>query len=66
MKIVRFRNSGEHKEMLEKIRKMKEFTEDLEECLEDAMDDVEYRDDYHRNYDDMKEGRYDYQYSRRR
>lgn len=66
MKIIRFRNSSEHKEMLEKIKRMKEFTEDLEECLEDAIDDAEYRDDYHKGYDDMKEGRYDYRYTRRR
>ncbi len=48
MMIVRFRNKTEHSDLLKKVKKMKEFTEDLEECLKDAMedDDFEYRGNY--------------------
>lgn len=42
--IVRFRSSMEHEDLLKKVKKMKEFTQDLEECLMDAIEDSsEYR-----------------------
>lgn len=46
MTIVRFRNNREHEELLKKVKKMKKFTEELEECLEEAIeeDDFDYRD----------------------
>ena len=70
MMIVRFRSSMEHEDLLKKVKKMKEFTEDLEQCLMDAMDEPEYRGGtgYRRYYEDdeMNErgGRYGYRGSR--
>jgi hypothetical protein len=47
---------------MKKVKKMKEFTEDLEECLEEAYEDEEmdYRSGYRKDYDDMEfpESRY--------
>lgn len=55
MMIVRFRSSMEHEDLLKKVKKMKEFTQDLEECLMDAIEDSsEYRGggSYRKYYDD--------------
>lgn len=68
MVVLKFRNSGEHADLLKKVKKMKEFTEDLEECLEDAMDeDYGYRGgSYRKEWEDDEEmmkrsdGRYSY------
>lgn len=71
MMIVRFRNSEDHEEMLKKVKKMKKFTEELEDCLEEAIEDTEYRSpSYHRDYDEDEEryekrGRYGYNFPRR-
>ena len=49
MKIIKFRSSADHKAMLHKIKKMKRFVEDLEECFEDMTesdDEEEYRHEY--------------------
>ena len=46
MKIIRFRSNSEHEDILKKVKKMKKFASDLEECLEDMMeedDDFDYR-----------------------
>ncbi len=48
MKIIRFRSNSEHEDILKKVKKMKKFASDLEECLEDMMeedDDFDYRED---------------------
>ena len=73
MMVIKFRSESDHKDLLHKVKKMKEFTEDLEECLEDAMydDEPEYRGSrmYRREYDDddmRMEGRYGYRRSYRR
>ena len=71
MIMVKFRSSEEHKNLLKKVKKMKEFTEDLEECLEEAMEDDDFNfrgvsGGYRKNYDDddmrMEDyrGRYSY------
>ena len=64
MIVIRFRNKEEHEDILKKIKKMKKFTTELEECLEDVMeDDIEYRSgSYRKHYDDdpRMEGRYGY------
>ena len=72
MMIIRFRNSEDHEEMLKKVKKMKKFTEELEDCLEEAMEEPDYRTpSYHREYDEdderyeSKRGRYGYNYTRR-
>ena len=70
MILVRFRSGEDHKDILKKVKKMKMFAEELEECLEDVMeeedDDVyRYRGNYRREDEDfMNErrggGRYSY------
>ena len=69
--VIKFRSSDDHKDLLHKVKKMKEFTEELEDCLEDAMeDDFDYRGgSYRKEYDedDMRmEGRYGYRRGGRR
>ena len=67
MMIVRFKNGMEHEELLKKVKKMKQFTEDIEMCLEDALEDEEpsYRGSSYRHHDEDEEdfrmgGRYSY------
>ena len=49
MVIVRFRNKEEHKDLLKKVKKMKEYAEMIEDCLEESIEDDDedyrYRDD---------------------
>jgi hypothetical protein len=65
MVVLRFRSAEEHEELLKKVKRMKKFTQELEECLEEAMeDDSSYRGNY-RQYDDedpqeRMNGRYGY------
>lgn len=71
MMLIRFKSKKDHEYLLKKVRKMKEFTEELEECLEEAMEEGEaefrggrYRDeedDYeYENEARMRGGRYAY------
>ena len=46
MVIVRFRNKEEHKDLLKKVKKMKEYAEMIEDCLEDSIEDDEDDDNY--------------------
>ena len=64
MVIVRFRNKEEHKDLLKKVKKMKEYAEMIEDCLvesiEDDDEDYRYRDD--EDFEEMRRsgGRYSY------
>ena len=65
MMIVRFRSKEDHEDLLKKVKKMKKFTEDIEECLEDYMEeeDYGYRGSYHKEMEEEPEyrgGRYRY------
>lgn len=66
MMVLKFRSKEDHYELLKKVKRMKKFTEELEECLEEAMDgeEAEYRGgSYRHDYDDediKMEGRYGY------
>jgi hypothetical protein len=66
MMIIKFRSDSEHKDLLHKVKKMKEYTEMLEQCLEDAIyeEEPEYRGSYRKEYDEeemhMRGGRYGY------
>ena len=66
MMIVKFRDKEEHSDLMKKVKKMKKFTEELEEMLEDCYDeDVDFRGSYRRGYDedDMRmEERHGYRY----
>jgi hypothetical protein len=71
MVVVRFRDSEEHSDLLHKIKKMRKFTEELEDMLHECYEDEEpeYRGSYRRMYDedDMRmEGRYGYRRGYRR
>ena len=66
--VIRFRNKEEHGDLMKKVKKMKEFTEELEDMLEECFEenDIDFRGgmgNYRRDYDehDMRmEGRYGY------
>ena len=66
MLVIRFKNSGEHQDILGKVKKMRMFTDELEEMLEGCYEDdsMDYRgSSYRRKYDDddmRVEGRYSY------
>lgn len=65
MMIVKFRSSAEHEDLLKKVKKMKKFASEIEECLEDASEDsMDFRGgSYRREYEDedsRMEGRYGY------
>ena len=63
MVIVRFRNKEEHKDLLKKVKKMKEYAEMIEDCLVESMedDDEDYRDD---EYEESRRGGSRYSYRR--
>jgi hypothetical protein len=47
MMVIRFRDSYEHEELLKKVKKMKKFASEIEDCLEEHMEDsTDYREDY--------------------
>lgn len=65
MMVIRFKSNMEYADLIKKVKKMKQFTEDLEMCLEDAMEgeDLDFRRSYRKNYDDddmRMESRYGY------
>lgn len=66
MIVVRFRSKEDHEDILKKVKKMRKFAAELEECLEDVMDEssMEYRGgSYRKDYEDEDrhmEGRYGY------
>ena len=73
MMVIKFRSSEEHGDLLKKVKKMKKFTDELEEMLEECYeeDDLEFRGgSYHKEYDEDEmrhmEGRYGYRRGSRR
>ena len=65
MMVIKFRSSEDHSDLMHKVKKMRKFTEELEDILNDCYEDdePEYRGSYRRMYDedDMRmEGRYGY------
>ena len=66
MVIVRFRNKEDHKDILKKVKKMKEYAEMIEDCLvesiEDDDEDYRYRDDD--EYEETRRGGSRYSYRR--
>ena len=49
MVIIRFRNKEEHKDLIKKVKKMKEYADMIEDCItesiEDEDEDYRYHDD---------------------
>lgn len=70
MVIIRFRSSEDHEDLLKKVKKMKKFTQELEDCLEEATEDESfYRGSYRKDEDgdyEMKDSRYGYRRGGRR
>jgi hypothetical protein len=71
MMVIKFRSSEDHSDLMHKVKKMRKFTEELEDILNDCYEDEEpeYRGSYRRMYDedDMRmEGRYGYRRGYRR
>ena len=63
MMVVRFRNNEEHEDLLKKIKRMRKFTEELEECLEEAYEEGEVNYRHEDEYEDephYRGGRYGY------
>ena len=61
MIVIKFRNASEHNNLLTKVKHMKKYLSELEECLEDAVenDDLDFRDTRrHMEYDDEDEEMY--------
>lgn len=59
MMVLRFRDSEMHEDILRKLKKMRKYTEELEKCLEEKIEEPEYREDD--DYDeDSPKGRYGY------
>ena len=72
MIVVRLRDSEEHGDLMHKVKKMRKFTEELEDMLNECYEEdaPEYRGgSYRRYYDDedmRMEGRYGYRRGGRR
>lgn len=56
MIMIRFRSKEDHEDLLKKVKKMRKFTEELEECLEDAIeeDNLSYRHDDDDEFEDER------------
>ena len=65
MMMIKFRSSEEHDDLLKKVKRMRKFTEELEDMLRDCLEEEEedFRGNYRKHYDDedmRAEGRYGY------
>ena len=65
MVVIRFRSSAEHEELMRKVKKMKKFTDEILDCLEEKSEgeDYEFRGGYRKEMEDEPEyrgGRYGY------
>ena len=60
MIIIKFRNSDEHSDLLKKVKHMKKYISELEECLEEAVEneDLDYRDRRYSEYEPDNEEMY--------
>ena len=68
--MIKFRSADEHSDLLKKVKHMKKYISELEDCLEDAVEqeDLEFRDrrytEYERDDEEMYArrggGRYGY------
>ena len=60
MIIVKFRNASEHTDLLTKVKHMKKYISELEDCLEEAVEqeDFEFRDRRYPDYEHDDEEMY--------
>ena len=56
MVIYRFRNNEEHEELLKRVKRMKRFAEEIEDCLKECMEEADYdfrgKGSYRKDYED--------------
>ena len=60
MIMIKFRSSDEHSDLLKKVKHMKKYISELEECLEEAVEqeDLEFRDRRYPEYEPDDEEMY--------
>ena len=60
MIMIKFRSSDEHSDLLKKVKHMKKYISELEECLEEAVEneDLDYRDRRYSEYEPDDEEMY--------
>ena len=60
MIMIKFRSSDEHSDLLKKVKHMKKYISELEECLEEAVEqeDLDYRDRRYSEYENDDEEMY--------
>ena len=53
MIMIKFRSSDEHSDLLKKVKHMKKYISELEDCLEEAVEkeDLEFRDRRYPEYE---------------
>ena len=58
--MIKFRSSDEHSDLLKKVKHMKKYISELEECLEEAVEqeDLEFRDRRYSEYEPDDEEMY--------
>ena len=58
--MIKFRSSDEHSDLLKKVKHMKKYISELEECLEEAVEheDLDYRDRRYPDYEPDDEEMY--------
>lgn len=58
--MIKFRSSDEHSDLLKKVKHMKKYISELEECLEEAVEneDLDYRDRRYPEYEPDDEEMY--------
>lgn len=60
MIMIKFRSASEHTDLLTKVKHMKKYISELEECLEEAVEneDLDYRDRRYPEYEPDDEEMY--------
>ena len=60
MIMIKFKSANEHEELLKKVKHMKRYISELEECLEEAVEneDFDFRDKRYSDYDRDEEEMY--------
>ena len=60
MIMIKFRSSDEHSDLRKKVKHMKKYISELEECLEEAVEneDLDYRDRRYPEYEPDDEEMY--------
>lgn len=57
MMVIKFRNKEEHGDLMKKVKRMKKFTEELEDMLDECYEDesLDFRGSYRKEYDEDEE-----------